>query len=65
MCNEFFWKIQLQFSTKEVDVICLDFNKAFEKVPHQILLLKLQMHSKVSKSIILVKTGSTSEGRDL
>ena len=27
-----------------VDVICLDFCKAFYKVPHQALLLKLQMH---------------------
>ena len=27
-----------------VDAICLDFCKAFDKVPHQRLLLKLQMH---------------------
>ena len=27
-----------------VDIICLDFKKAFDKVPHQRLLLKLKAH---------------------
>ena len=27
-----------------VDIIYLDFQKAFDKVPHQILLLKLKAH---------------------
>ena len=27
-----------------VDIICLDFQKAFDKVPHQRLLLKLKAH---------------------
>ena len=27
-----------------VDVVYLDFQKAFDKVPHQILLLKLKAH---------------------
>ena len=27
-----------------VDIICLDFQKAFDKVPHQRLLLKLKSH---------------------
>ena len=28
-----------------VDIIYSDFQKAFDKVPHQILLLKLKVHS--------------------
>ena len=27
-----------------VDVVCLDFQKAFDKVPHQRFLLKLKAH---------------------
>ena len=34
-----------------VDIIYLDFQKAFDKVPHQILLLKLKAHG-VGEGII-------------
>ena len=36
-----FWKID---EGSPVDSIYLDFQKAFDKVPHQILLLKLKAH---------------------
>ena len=34
-----------------VDVVCLDFQKAFDKVPHQRLLLKLKAHGKGNDGI--------------
>ena len=34
----------LEEITKSVDIIYLDFQKAFDKVPHQRLLLKLKAH---------------------
>ena len=35
--------------TKAVDVIYLDFQKAFDKVPHQRLLIKLKSHGVAGK----------------
>ena len=43
----FFWKKSLSGLKKDhhaVDIIYLDFQKAFDKVPHQRLLLKLKAH---------------------
>ena len=37
---------------KDVDVICLDFAKAFDKVPHKRLLRKLSGYGIKAKSII-------------
>jgi len=36
-------------SDVDVDVVFLDFAKAFDKVPHQRLLLKLQSHGITGK----------------
>ena len=35
-----------------VDVVYLDFQKAFDKVPHQRLLLKLKAHDIISNDVI-------------
>ena len=41
----FFWKkLQWVDDGSPVDVVYLDFQKAFYKVPHQRLLLKLKAH---------------------
>ena len=38
-----------------MDVVYLDFQKAFDKVPHQILLLKLKAHGIGSDVITMIE----------
>ena len=48
-----------------VDIIYLDFQKAFDKVPHRRLLLKLKAHSIGSRVLDWIEIGSNVEGREL
>ena len=47
-----------------VDVVYLDLQKAFDKVPHQRLLLKLKARNIGNDVINWIKSGSRKEDRE-
>ena len=47
-----------------VDVVYLDFQKAFDKVPHQRLILKLKAHGIDNDVINWMKSGLHTEDRE-
>ena len=47
-----------------VDVVYLDFQKAFNKVPHQTLLLKLKAHGIGNDVINWIENGLHTEDRE-
>ena len=62
----FFFKMSQKWVDEgsPVDIIYLDFKKAFDKVPHQRLLLKLKAHGIGNGMINWIKNGLLIEDKE-